>query len=621
MRVADRVRVASILFIVAVAGCGGSSPPSGTASGGPGAGGRAMWTVLVYMGGDNNLERFVLQDLEEMERVGSSGAVNVVVQVDTETIPVHGTVEAQRLRIEPAPAAGVQSPALQTLGEIDMSDWRELADFVDWGIASFPAVHYALVLWDHGAEWLGVINDLSGSGALMSAFELDLAFQTIQNRTGIARFDLVGFDACLMAGIEIDAMLVPYARARVASEENEPGAGWAYDAWLRALERRPTMTGFELGREIAASYLASLAGGFDERISTASVVALDAVPALETAIDALATTLLPLVPARILAELAPARRFATEWGKRSPHDPAVSVDLLGLVEGVRARTADPAVRAACDGVIAALGAAVTFRANGAQRAAAGGIAIYFPASASATDPRYFTTVFGLTNAWTQLVVEYHRAILADTTPPAVQIVRVTPQPPAASPLQSLRVDLGAPPPDLYMQTAGVYLPVGPGLVEVGTFDVTGATSLFWDGSLFILTDGVEENWLPLRPIAPGFPYSIAFAEWNASLIVTLVVFIDPITGAPALVRAFYSPDGLRFGELPLSVGDALAVRLPYYDAAAGQWFDVSSPVPVFVGPGFRIDTTVIPGTYDVVIVAEDHAENFGFAIVPGVSVP
>ena len=45
---------------------------------------RAKWTVMVYMAGDNNLESAAMVDLKEMARVGSTSAVNIVVQLDRE---------------------------------------------------------------------------------------------------------------------------------------------------------------------------------------------------------------------------------------------------------------------------------------------------------------------------------------------------------------------------------------------------------------------------------------------------------------------------------------------------------------------------------------------------------
>lgn len=45
------------------------------------------WTVLAYLDGDNNLERFALNSLLQMEKVGSNNDVNIVAQLDRMGIP------------------------------------------------------------------------------------------------------------------------------------------------------------------------------------------------------------------------------------------------------------------------------------------------------------------------------------------------------------------------------------------------------------------------------------------------------------------------------------------------------------------------------------------------------
>ena len=55
--------------------------------------------------------------------------------------------------------------------------------------------------------------------------EIERAFQ--RSRPGT--FDLVGFDACLMASVEVAKIIEPHAKYMIASEEVEPGHGWHLD--------------------------------------------------------------------------------------------------------------------------------------------------------------------------------------------------------------------------------------------------------------------------------------------------------------------------------------------------------------------------------------------------------
>ncbi len=69
--------------------------------------------------------------------------------------------------------------------------------------------------------------------------ELDAALQTIRERTGMDKFELIGLDACLMGQVEVLSALAPHARYAVVSEETEPALGWAYASFLQALDRTP----------------------------------------------------------------------------------------------------------------------------------------------------------------------------------------------------------------------------------------------------------------------------------------------------------------------------------------------------------------------------------------------
>ena len=66
--------------------------------------------------------------------------------------------------------------------------------------------------------------------------------------------ELVGFDTCLMATIDVAAVFQNFAKYLVASEEVEPGNGWLYSGWLGALAADPTMEGDDLGIAICNTY-------------------------------------------------------------------------------------------------------------------------------------------------------------------------------------------------------------------------------------------------------------------------------------------------------------------------------------------------------------------------------
>ena len=66
--------------------------------------------------------------------------------------------------------------------------------------------------------------------------------------------ELVGFDTCLMATVDVAAVFQNFAKYLVASEEVEPGNGWLYSGWLQKLAEDPSMEGDDLGIAICNTY-------------------------------------------------------------------------------------------------------------------------------------------------------------------------------------------------------------------------------------------------------------------------------------------------------------------------------------------------------------------------------
>lgn len=115
----------------------------------------AEWTVMVFLNGDNNLEKYALQDFREMAKVGSTEKVNVIAQFDRNGVYEVTTPQwsdCLRFRIEkdmePIPANSIER-----LGEVNMGKGEVLASFVRWAIQNFPANRYMLDVWDHGQGW------------------------------------------------------------------------------------------------------------------------------------------------------------------------------------------------------------------------------------------------------------------------------------------------------------------------------------------------------------------------------------------------------------------------------------------------------------------------------------
>jgi clostripain len=234
----------------------------------------ADWTFMVYLDSDNNLESAGIDDVNEMELIGSTERVNIVVEMDR--IGGYDTTNgdwtgARRFRIEEDNDPFLMnSPTLEDLGEVNMGDPEELIRFVDWAIGNYPAKKYALVLWDHGGAFRGICYDDTvpglpeGEHDAINMTELNYAAEKIYQIAGNRKIDLVGFDACLMAQVAVQYEIKDFAKVGVASGYNEPGDGWPYDPILGPLVNDPGMDERELSEIIVHEYIKSYEDGTED---------------------------------------------------------------------------------------------------------------------------------------------------------------------------------------------------------------------------------------------------------------------------------------------------------------------------------------------------------------------
>ena len=138
-----------------------------------------------------------------------------------------------------------------------MAEGKNLSDFIKWTKKNYPADRYMLVMWDHGGGvpygfGQDLINrkesDATGQGT-MATSELVSAI----DEAGV-KFDLIGFDACLMQDIEIATALEPYTDYYLASEENEGTYGWYYTSPFGKLAADPGMSTEDFAADMLSSY-------------------------------------------------------------------------------------------------------------------------------------------------------------------------------------------------------------------------------------------------------------------------------------------------------------------------------------------------------------------------------
>lgn len=285
------------------------------------------WTILVYMAADNGLRRFAIRNIEEMAKIGSNENFNVLVHLDiingSEKVSEFYYIEKNNIvHINVYP---------ENILPMDSGNPKTLIEFCKHGISGFPAKHNLLILWNHGT---GTINPRYGrfiNPSLLFSYNpltnkldldrsvgyLDLVAEEIGNFRGVCwddstgnylsnetlaktlktictsylegrKFDIIGFDACLMAMTEVYGLLKGCGDIVVASQEVELGTGWNYALLLMKL-MQSVPTPEEFAQHIVISYYKAYQTITNDY--TLSAIRLSMIDQLEKHIDRVATLL------------------------------------------------------------------------------------------------------------------------------------------------------------------------------------------------------------------------------------------------------------------------------------------------------------------------------------------
>ncbi len=247
------------------------------------------WTVIIYMAADNDLRSFAIHNLRQMTDIGSTEFCNIFVHLDIRI--ANNQKITRRYLVEKDKLTHVGPPDQPAL---DSGNPETLISCCQTAMSLFPADHYALIFWDHGTGYVEPTNNQSHSSRLfkfnpyaqkfildrslheiytqqthddtrgicwdsstgnyLTNQKLDYALNTISEKIlGSKKFDLIGFDACLMNMLEIASMIKNYSQVMVGSQEVELAVGWKYDTLFEPFIDG-TMSNIALAKHIVYSF-------------------------------------------------------------------------------------------------------------------------------------------------------------------------------------------------------------------------------------------------------------------------------------------------------------------------------------------------------------------------------
>ncbi len=286
-------------------------------------------TIMVYMCGTDLESRsgMATSDLQEMLNANISGKVNIIVETGGASSWQNNVVSSrtnQRYRVTSEGLELVQDD----LGRRSMVNPATLSDFIKYCKANYPADRYALVMWDHGGGSLsGYGYDENYPNDGMTLDEIGTAL-----KNGGCTFDMVGFDACLMATLETAMVLEPYSDYMIASEEVEPGKGWYYTGWISSLSENTSIATTDLGKKLIDDYVADVKANSSRDQATLSLIDLAELKGtVPKALTAFASSTSKLIDEDQYKRVSNARAGTKEF---SPSTQINQVDLIDFAENL-----------------------------------------------------------------------------------------------------------------------------------------------------------------------------------------------------------------------------------------------------------------------------------------------
>jgi Clostripain family len=343
------------------------------------------------MNGANDLEPYGILNMNQMEKIGSTDAVNIVVQYQR----IKGRYDntngdwgnTRRYYITRDSDNNTISSTLLSESTADMGKAASLKEFIDWGLSTFPSEQYALVLWDHGAGWRAqklpsnaskTTRGFSYNDATKTHIDTIEMPQSLSNpNLNNGKWDLLAIDCSLMQMAEVAYEIRDNARYIVGSEESPPGEGFPYDRFLGPLVQNPAMDPLTLGTRIINETYTYYGPTAD---TTQSVLDASKLSALAPALDNLGTA---LWSTRTLYsnQIATARDSAEEYGHGTSGYTAYkdTLDFLRYLSTPTLSTtyvSDASVQSAVTQLKNATQAAIVANVNGSGHPRSNGLSLF-----------------------------------------------------------------------------------------------------------------------------------------------------------------------------------------------------------------------------------------------------
>ena len=380
----------ALAMSLSLAACGDEgdvSTPAPAATGGDGG----SWAVYWYLCGSDLETNYgcATADLSEMMEVQLPENVNVVIETGGASVWQNDEMDPSKLQRWLYNSEGLQ--LLEEQDTANMGDAQTLYEFLDFANTNYPADHVAVTFWNHGGGSVsGAAFDELHDLDSLDLSEMYQAFNEVwPANTADPALELVGFDTCLMATVDVASVFQNFAKYLVASEEVEPGNGWLYSGWLGALAEDPSMDGAALGRAICDSYYEGCEAVGTEDQTTLSLTDLTRLTPLLEAYEAFGQEAFAAAAEDpgFFAELGRAAAQSENYGGNTREQGYTNMVDMGHLARQTAWMLPSA-----QGVLDALADCVLYQVGGVYRSEATGLSCYYSYNGDVDDFNGYATL-------------------------------------------------------------------------------------------------------------------------------------------------------------------------------------------------------------------------------------
>lgn len=361
--------------------------------------GQKALTYMTYEALDNNLFNDLNRILDTLELVGSNSQMNLVAQIDN----LHEGNAARYYLTQNATFPGIASPyvPLGAAGE-NSGDPNVFANAVRWGFASYPSRMKWLNISTHGMGFAGINYDDSPQQS-MNIMQFANA---VKAGLGGQKLNILSFDACLMATVEVASEVKDVTNILVGSEDSTYYWGYGYYQTFAKIAGNPAAMNPD---QVARSMVVDVNNkGAGNQTLTISATDVRKIGLLEAELDKLARALRQAMPqhkAGIVRAMKATKEFHMAEG-------IPFRDINRMVALLKQNVKDPSIAAICDQINHVMyrrGVIMFNRANRIENGQGRGLSIYLPTDGNVS-ALYRQTRFARSTQWDEFLLDLNRAI-------------------------------------------------------------------------------------------------------------------------------------------------------------------------------------------------------------------